>query len=585
MRFPSINALARDAGLVLVRFPWTMAAAAVATAAGMTAVGAGVRDQWVRLTMVALLGLPLTMAVGLLGWRRGWVHARTAVLQVAGILALVAFYFAWPGPQEKHNAIRYLQLSAGLHLLVAFLPFAAERDQVAFWQYNRRLFEGFLRAALFSAVLFFGLAIAVVSLDKLFGVRVPNETYPRLWILLAFLVHPWIFAGGLPKQAAHLTQAAEYPRGLKIFTQYVLTPLVAVYLVMLTAYLAKIVFSGSWPSGWVGYLVASVAVTGVLGFLLIYPLRLGEGDAWIRTYSRWLFIGLMPAAVMFLLALWKRAEPYGLTELRVLGFLLGGWLLGLALLYTVRRDFGIRVIPVSLAAILLLSLYGPFSVTRVALRSQGARLRELLGTPGEDQPHVSRTREISAAARFLLKHGAQADLRQALRGGVPGADSLLARRDSLTDSTVAAILGTARLRYEPEGYNGTSSLSLTLKSDSSARAISGYDYEADVGGPGERMIFAGGDTLRVRSDSGRAAVELAIAGISPLVIPFDNVLQPPPPGEMWEREMPTVRMQARAVRGNFRAMLVLSWVRAEPQADTLRVTDWRGRLYWSRPAE
>ncbi len=581
MRFPSIDALARHARSALTRFPWTMAAATVATVAGMVAVGHGGRDQWVRLTMVALLGLPLTMAVSLLGWRRGWAGVKTGLVQVAGILVLAAFYFAWPGPEEKHNAIRYFQLSAGLHLLVAFLPFGGERDQPAFWQYNRRLFEGFLRAALFSAVLFLGLAVALVSLDQLFGVRVPEEAYGRLWILLAFLVHPWIFASGLPKEVGDLTQARDYPRGLKIFTQYVLTPLVAIYLVMLTAYLGKIVISGSWPSGWVGYLVASVAVTGVLGFLLVHPLRLEQGEAWIRTYSRWLFIGLIPAAIMFLLALWKRAEPYGLTELRVLGFLLGGWLLGLALFYTLRRNSGIRVIPVSLAAILLLSLYGPASATRIALRSQAARLRALLQDAGPKAAAEARTREISAAARFLLEHGAQHELRQALRRGIPQADSLLAGSDSLTDSTVAAVLGTAGLYYEPSASNSRGYISLSLRSDSSAVAIAGYDYEAEVGGPGERSVFAGGDTLRVRSDSGGAAVELVFPGANPLVIPLDSVLQPPAPGAMWERQVPAARMLVRAEREDLRAMLLLNWIRAERQANTLRVTEWRGRLYWT----
>jgi hypothetical protein len=81
--------------------------------------------------MVAGLGLPLTVALTLFTERRGWPAGPKNGLLAAGIAALALFYRIWPGPDEAHHLIRYLQLSAGLHLLVAFLPFVdrARRSQ------------------------------------------------------------------------------------------------------------------------------------------------------------------------------------------------------------------------------------------------------------------------------------------------------------------------------------------------------------------------------------------------------------------------------------------------------------------------
>lgn len=587
MRFPSIAALARDARSALFRFPWTLLAGAVAAAAGMRALGHQAENQWLRLMMVALLGLPLTVGLTLLTERRHWARWRQAALMAAGILLLVGFYLIWPGPDAKHDAIRYFQFSAGLHLLVAFLPFTRDRDQNAFWQYNRRLLEAFLRSALFAGVLFFGLAVALAALDKLFGVHVPSETYGRLWVLLAFVASPWIFASGVPRDFDRLREERDYPRSLKVFTQYVLTPLVAVYLVLLTAYLGKIVITGTWPSGWVGYLVASVAVTGVFGFLLVDPLRQDEAEGWIRTYARWLFIGLIPAAVMFLLALWKRAEPYGLTELRVLGFLLGAWLLGLALLYSLRRDFGIRIIPISLALILLLTLYGPVSVTGVSIRSQAERLAEVLAsrTGSADSTIASAGREAYAAVDFLLEHHADRELRSVLEKGVPGADSLLAGNTAVTDSGVSVVLESAGLSYVPGETPWRGFLSLRANPDSVALPITGYQYVVAVSGPGSHTVLAGMDTLSVHSDSLRSGVTITHPTRGTLYLPFDALLTPPRPGAKWDRQVPPDSLLVEVARDGMRALLALSWIRAERQEGGLRVASWRGMLYWTGGGE
>ena len=267
--------------------------------------------------MAAPWAIPLTIALTLLAEERGlsrvWTRRRCSPTLGITVL-LVPFYLVWPGPERKHEAIRYFQLNAGLHLLVAVLPFMGEGETTAFWQYNRRLFLGFLRATVFSAVLYLGLVIALVALDKLFGAHVPGELYGRLYLVIALVINTWIFLAEVPRGLRELVDDTSYPRVLKVFAQYILTPLVFIYLLLLLAYLVKIVAGGEWPSGWIGWLVTSVAIAGLLGFLLVHPLRDDPAEPWIRTYTRWLFVGLIPAAIVLLVAFWKRVLPYGLTE-------------------------------------------------------------------------------------------------------------------------------------------------------------------------------------------------------------------------------------------------------------------------------
>ena len=420
MRFPSLALLAEQAAEVLRRFPWTLAAGTLAAVAGIVATTKDADDVWIRLAFVAALGLPVTIALTLLAEVRGWPGSVRISVLLAGAAALALFFLGWPGLEARHDAIRYFQLSAALHLGVAFLPFLGAAESLAFWQYNRRLFLGFLRAVVFSGVLFVGIAIALGALDRLFGVDIEGETYARIWLVVALVVNTWIFLATVPEDLPALAQDTEYPRALKVFAQYILTPLAFTYLIILLAYLLKIVAGGEWPSGWVGWLVASVSVTGILGFLLVHPLRGDPAEGWIRSYGRWLFVGLVPAALMLLVAFWKRIAPYGLTEPRTLGLVLGLWLLGIALLFTVAERREHQADPDHARDAAAAHAVRAAQPQPGLDLEPGAPVRE--AAAGAARPTGENAREASAALRFLLEHRAGGEIAARIGRQLPPID-------------------------------------------------------------------------------------------------------------------------------------------------------------------
>ncbi|HEX2219133.1 MAG TPA: DUF4153 domain-containing protein [Gemmatimonadales bacterium] len=574
MRFPSLDLLARHALAVLRRFPWTLAAGGVAAVAAILGSLRGADDVWGRLAFVAALGLPLTLALALLGEARGW-SARTRLLALlAGVLALVAFLVIWPGVDRRHDAIRYFQLSAALHLCVAFLPFLGTDEDLGFWQYNRRLFLGFLRALVFSGVLFVGIAIALGALDKLFGVDVEFETYLRIWFVVAFVVNTWIFLAVVPERLAELRHDTEYPRALKIFAQYILTPLAFTYLVILLAYLVKIVAGGEWPSGWIGWLVASVAVTGLLGFLLVHPLRSDAGEGWIRTYARWLFIGLIPAAVMLLVAFWKRILPYGLTEPRLLGLVLGLWLLAIAVLFTVRSGTGIRTIPVTLAAVLLLTLFGPLGVTRLSTGSQSRRLARMLQPPG---PGGGNPREASAALRFLMDHDAGEEIAEAIGHELPPVDWKSAprygdQRDSLARS-ILALAGASYVPeylYEPYGWYHLST--------NQPVPVAGFAWSLPVTSGDGQMRLLGSDSVAVIPGDTRRGIARFRVGNDTLAFDLLPLARRYADSISNRGGMLDVPLMLEGAEGGRRSALMLAEVNGERKGDSLTVSHWRGSL-------
>lgn len=579
MRLPSLETLARHAREVLFRFPWTIAAAVVAaTTAIIATTKSADTDELARIAMAAGLGIPFTLALTLFAEERGWRASRKAALNATGILLLFVFYLVWPGPERKHELVRYMQLSAGLHLLVAVSPFLGRPENRAFWQYNRRLFLGILRAAVFSAVLFVGLAVALVALDQLFGVDVSEEVYPRLWIVTVFVLNTWIFLAEVPRAIGQLAGDTGYPRVLKVFAQYILTPLVFIYLAMLLAYLVKIVLGGEWPSGWIGWLVTSVAVAGLLGFLLVHPLRNESGEGWIGTYSKWLFIGLIPAAIMLLLAFWKRVLPYGLTELRLLGVLLGLWLLGIAVSYTLRPRAGIRPIPLTLAALLLLTVYGPLSVTSLSVASQAGRLARLISQ--SDVPN--REREASAALRFLLEHGARRQVAAAITTELPALpwDSM---PDSHSQRNQAAtrILAGAGLRYVPRSAMSDGGYVHLYATSRSATPTAGFDWMLNVSAGDTATLLAGGDSVRVRFDT-TTGIARVRAGTDTLAFDLRRLAELAQDSLQSWSSVPADRLRLHANTSARRAMLALESLNGRLAGDSMLVRGWQGRLFLGR---
>jgi hypothetical protein len=463
-----------------------------------------------------------------------------------------------------------------LHLAVAVLPFLGARESVAFWQYNRRLFLGFLRAGVFSGVLFVGAAIALGALDHLFGVRIPGETYVRIWFVAAFVVNTWIFLAAVPEDLAALAHDREYPRALKVFAQYILTPLAFTYLVILLAYLVKLVAGAEWPSGWIGWLVTSVAVTGLLGFLLVHPLRSDPEEGWIRTYARWLFVGLVPAAIMLLVAFAKRIVPYGLTEPRVLGIVLGLWLLGIALTYTLRAATGIRIIPLSLAVLLLATLYGPVSLTHISVANQQRRLAARLSGAQRNRDDA---REASAALRFLVEHRAAREIAAATGRALPMRLDSLPHTWSTTDSVARVILTSAGATYLREQHTADSRGYFYVSTQrAGATSVAGFAWLVRVTAADTTVRLLGADSLRVAYDSTSGLARIR-AGRDTLAFDLNPLVR-----RVWSDAMgflspvPAESLTVESAAGGRRAQLRLDNVQGRRTGESVRITGWSGVL-------
>ena len=414
MKLPSIQYLAGEARTSLARFPLALTAALVAAVCGIIATEVDNEAAFVRVMVTAQLGLPLFFALAVAAESNRWSRPVRVALNAVAVVALFAYHATLPDHMDAGAATRFVQLNVGLHLLAAVLPFVRGGCHNGFWQYNRALFMRFLTALLYSAVVYLGLALALLALDRLLGVPLPDRVY--LWLLIAtlFVFNTWVFLGGVPRDIAALESVTEYPRALKVFAQYILIPLVVIYLTILTVYLFKVIVTAVWPSGWIGWMVSSVAVVGILALLLVWPVAKSVENRWVATYTRWFFIFMIPAIVMLLLAVYRRIDQYGITENRYFLAVLSVWLAAVAVYFIFSRERHIKVIPATLCVVAFAAWFGPWGAYSVSRRSQSARLQRLIEANGilvdgaivktGNEVSFDDRREISAISLYLVSY-------------------------------------------------------------------------------------------------------------------------------------------------------------------------------------
>jgi len=185
-----------------------------------------------------------------------------------GVLYLIGYHFDYMMSMvfEETMVLEVFGYALASHLLVAFLPFFRKNTLNGFWQYNKSLFLRAFTTILYTGVLFAGLSGAIAAIQELFDVEFTGKIFAYLWFVMAFPVSALIFCAGVPlaDDIDALESSSDLPSGLRLFVQFVLLPLVVVYLCILYAYMGKIILSWTLPQGWVTILIMAFSVIGML---------------------------------------------------------------------------------------------------------------------------------------------------------------------------------------------------------------------------------------------------------------------------------------------------------------------------------
>ncbi len=573
----SLSTLSKSAIETFRRFPLPLLSALAATISVIyvihTEPDGNELPLALRLAMASYLAMLLTISVSLYTERFAVGPLKKWLSWSASIVLIALYFLTLPSIMEVATGIRFAMLAVALHLLVAFAPFVMLREMNGLWQYNKSLFIRILIGGVYSGVLFAGLALAIVAVDNLFEVQIEEKIYAYLWVTIAGIFNTWFFLSGVPANISSLERTTDYPKGLKIFTLYVLIPLITVYLVILYAYAGKILITSVWPVGWVANLVIAFSIFGILSFLLVYPLRNDASNTWVNFYSRLFYFLLVPLIVLLYVSIFKRIDMYGVTVERYLVVLLAVWLSFIAVFFILTSGKQIWVIPLSLCVVVLLATFGPWGAFAVSQRSQINELAILL-----ESNHITVKGKVDTAGMHDVK-AEQYDRIQSIVGYInemhghralqlffdQNIDSLIAQKDAkdaghhYAGTAVLEILHIHRVESDEGGpimlaYGMVDNVMLSSAGYDFVMNFPRQDYDKNAVTSLDFTVKA--DTVHLTYAPAMERLELTSGDDAPLVFDLKNLLASLPSHE--DLEITPDRMTIMAENPNWKAKLVLS---------------------------
>jgi len=333
------------------------------------------------------LHLPLFLIAIYLCRRAKLAYAAAALIPIVGTLALVLY---------DPNGTQSLVLFVVAFVLLLSDGFLKENEN-----FVRAALRKLLNLALAAIVALVFLLVCVLvfnGLEYLFGFPWPPEE--KFYTICFFALSSWIFMANEDEPKAVNAQFLE-----KIL-YFLLTPALALYTIILYAYIVRIALFSGLPRGGVAYIVLNYLACGfILQALFLASLH----RRWEKFYRFFALLAVAPIALLWL-GIAERVGEYGLTPERI-------YLCGLAALasviYAMRLSkilFSYRTVAVLFVSALIV-LFFVIDTKQITLYSQLPRFNALVSelgiTPQNfktqlrkiDQDSLSKLRDLAGTIR------------------------------------------------------------------------------------------------------------------------------------------------------------------------------------------
>ncbi|MBP5570605.1 MAG: DUF4153 domain-containing protein [Prevotella sp.] len=230
--------------------------------------------------------------------------------------------------------------------------------------------------------LFFGLVIAGIitaallaifgSFFYIFGINEPNNFYIYLLEFIWFFIAPQVCCTLISRNEDEVSEPAHV---LQLILNFILSPAIIIYTVILYAYFIKIAFEWDLPKGGVAWLVMAFVTVAMVGRLMQYVLKQHYYDWFYRNFT-WIAI---PPLIMFWIGSIYRIRLYSFTESRVYMMVAGVLMTLFVFMLLWRRSRRFQLMSLIFGAAIILFTYIPgISAKSIGLNCQKSRLHQMI---------------------------------------------------------------------------------------------------------------------------------------------------------------------------------------------------------------
>lgn len=332
-----------------------------------------------RIVLILLLGVSWLISAQFFS-EAAKLGKKAIWLKLLVIIVLVAYYFVLPENDKNSSPVvfyRWFLFFFAGHILVFVAPFLLKWNLTAYWNYLKNISIAIGRSALFSFILYLGLSFALLSLEALFDVHVKGERYFQIFIFCLGIVNTFVYLSDFPKNITSHREL-KYNKALFVFVRFILIPLSLLYLLIVYGYSLKIVYLWELPRGWLTNLILVLAILGFIIHLMIDPIRSDKRSRLTDKFYPWFYILMLPLLPLLFVAILRRINEYNFTEPRYFVLLLAIWVSGMLLYFLISKAKQVRLLPISLFVLMVLSSFGPWGAFQVSINAQLYEMEQIL---------------------------------------------------------------------------------------------------------------------------------------------------------------------------------------------------------------
>lgn len=378
LKLPSLKEMSEATFDTIKRFPFAIIYAFILTIYSIVLVHSDFSDERFFYALHVLsLGIIFSVGVSIYSEIKKIASSKNILINLIVLVVLIGYFLTFKVDYNNKILYRILIITFVSVFMLLSLPYFNKNNQLNYWRYNFRIFNRFVLSSFFSMIIYAGLAIALGVINLLFNVNIEGRVFADLAIIIAGLFAVTNFLSGFPKEF-YYNNEFDYPKGLRIFVQFILLPLTTLYLAILFVYMFKILFTWEMPQGSISYLVLSFSAVGLLSLMIIFPIKNNPDNKWVSNYGKYFFFAIIPLIFLLFISILIRISEYGITENRYYIVVFAIWLAAIAVYSIITKFKNVKIISISFSLLFLIVSFGPWSSFNVSKISQLKQLDKLI---------------------------------------------------------------------------------------------------------------------------------------------------------------------------------------------------------------
>ena len=368
--------ISRAARSCFQRFPAPAAfATALAAYAIFVILAEPKADQLVG-TIVYFLSVGFVLSLSLKLWSEEhqwsrkdlWIHITAYLILLVDAIYLYHINFG-QGGHGYETFLMHASAILALTLTVFFVSFNRERNDIPSWIFAFSVISSIVICVFIGLVLWGGLSLLLSSMNWLFSVNLGWKWYAVTGVLVAGYLPALLFLGRIPGGEEKHDREPLRSGFLAGVFRYLFLPLEALYIIVLFIYAVQILVRWELPNGQVSWLVIASMVGLIAIEFGLYPTRHAENRPFDHAVARWLPLILTPLLLLMTVGIVRRFSDYGITIARLYLATLNVWFYAVCLGLFISRARRIHWIPISFAALFLLTSALPINYTSLTRHS------------------------------------------------------------------------------------------------------------------------------------------------------------------------------------------------------------------------